>query len=113
MPSSRPACPSRGFSRSIDEHGASAIRSRAFLRARRDGAVAEILSLSLMQGCAPLVVVSQLLCPTGGTRRLMDHKTLELSVLLMLASTTGIFAWAVDRPLFIPLFVAEATYLAA
>ena len=75
--------------------------------------MAEILSLSLMQGCAPLVVVSQLLCPTGGTRRLMDHKTLELSVLLMLASTTGIFAWAVDRPLFIPLFVAEATYLAA
>ena len=30
--------------------------------------MAEILSLSLMQGCAPLVVVSQLLCPTGGDK---------------------------------------------
>jgi len=28
-------------------------------------------------------------------------------------STTGIFALAVDGSLFIPLFVAEATYLAA
>ena len=43
----------------------------------------------------------------------MDRKTLQLTARLMLASTTGIFAWAVDRPLFIPLFVAEATYLAA
>jgi hypothetical protein len=42
----------------------------------------------------------------------MDRQRRELWLLCITAALSGMFAWALDRPLFIPLFVAEATYIA-
>jgi hypothetical protein len=40
------------------------------------------------------------------------RQTRELALLCILAAVSGMLAWALDRPSFVPLFVAEATYLA-
>ena len=40
----------------------------------------------------------------------MNRQTLELPLLLILASTSGIFAWAADRWLFCAIFSVEAMW---
>ena len=44
---------------------------------------------------------------------MMDRRTLELVLLLILSSTSGIFAWALDRWLFCGIFAAESGWAIA
>ena len=43
---------------------------------------------------------------------LMERKTRELPLLCILAATSGILAWAFDRPPFVAVFTAEAAFMA-
>ena len=44
--------------------------------------------------------------------RLMDRQTRELALLCIIAATSGMLAWALDRPPFVAVFTAEAAFMA-
>jgi hypothetical protein len=42
----------------------------------------------------------------------MDRQTRELALLCIIASLTGMLAWALDRPLLATAFAAQAVFMA-
>ena len=47
----------------------------------------------------------------NGTRHLMDRRTRDLALLCIIASLSGVFAWALDRPLLAAAFAAQAAIM--
>jgi hypothetical protein len=47
----------------------------------------------------------------SGTRHLMDRRTRELALLCIIASLSGMLAWALDRPLLAAAFAAQVTIM--
>jgi hypothetical protein len=50
--------------------------------------------------------------PEMGQNRLMNRKTRELALLCIIAATSGMLAWTLDRPLTAMAFAAVATFMA-
>jgi hypothetical protein len=47
----------------------------------------------------------------NGTRHLMDRRTRDLALLCIIASLSGMLAWALDRPLLAAAFAAQAAIM--
>jgi membrane protein YdbS with pleckstrin-like domain len=47
-----------------------------------------------------------------GQNRLMNRKTRELALLCIIAATSGMLAWTLDRPITATAFAAVATFMA-
>jgi hypothetical protein len=47
----------------------------------------------------------------NGTRHLMDRRTRGLALLCIIASLSGMLAWALDRPLLAAAFAAQAAIM--
>jgi len=56
----------------------------------------------------PETVPAQRFAPN---RRLMDRQSRELALLCIIAATSGMLAWALDRPLTAAAFAAAATFI--